>query len=101
MMGKFHLHNLNFIQLDNFPDDSFLIRHLIVNFCPFHEWQSRQSYLWKQKLPIVIPNKIRPDREAFEEAIRISHDLSVTIQNKLTYVLRRMMTEGYEPFRPK
>lgn len=32
----------------------------------------------------------------FEKAMHISHDRSVTIQNKLTYVLHRMMTEGYE-----
>ena len=32
----------------------------------------------------------------FEEAMRISHDRSATIQNKLTFVLHKMMTEGYD-----
>lgn len=32
----------------------------------------------------------------FEKAMRISHDRSATIQNKLTHVLHAMMTEGYD-----
>ena len=49
-----------------------------------------------QLMAAVIFHREGLSGKEFEEAMHISHDRSATIQNKLSCVLHKMMTEGYD-----